>query len=57
MRQASVSATLHALTDGGDPKRAGHFADGLDQAAVYQIAAEAADQLPVDLEEIHRNLL
>ena len=33
---------LDALTDGGDPKCAGHLADGLDQAAVDRIVARGS---------------
>src|SRR5579859_6521977 len=48
---------LHALGHRRDAERAADAADGLDHAAVDRILGDVADELAVDLEEVHRQRL
>src|SRR5882762_8463535 len=49
--------SLDAFGYRGNPQCSGHLGDGLDHAAIDGIGGEAADELAVDLEEIHGQAL
>src|SRR6516165_345530 len=45
---------LDTLGHGSNPERAPDLADRLDHAAVDRILGDVADELPIDLQEVHR---
>src|SRR4029077_15046622 len=49
---STASLSKHSA-NGGNPERAPDLADGLDHAAVDGVLGDMADELPVDLQEIH----